>query len=293
MSDIVTREFRSPKSKLARARRHLADLDGVLATYAASVKAERCIEPLQPEDGNLYARGQRILAHRQQIAEDAVSRALEPYRLVYAHRLYLNIPPLEDVNAIVADIIQNLRQALDHAACACARSSGRSDKGTYFTLRSAPTADEDLARSAAQFKEQSRKLPVSIRQLIDAAEPGGGLLYEMHMLGLADKHRSITECACYAGAQLQHVRAGPNWVAAGLGEDEWDPVAHRLNYALSGSPEETDYGFNFTVAFRLSGSGVLSTKPLLIALTELADLVDGVIGQMETEMVGLSAYGDT
>lgn len=79
------------------------------------------------------------------------------------------------------------------------------------------------------------------------------------------------------------MQAGPGWLAAGVGEDEWNPALNCLNFALSSSPDELNYNFNFTVQIRFHTSGVLATKPALIALDEIAQTVDDIIGKIERE----------
>lgn len=85
--------------------------------------------------------------------------------------------------------------------------------------------------------------------------------------------------------------AGRSWISAGFGSDDWDAAANRLNYALSGETEDLDYSFNFGVEVRLNTSGVISTKPAAAALSEIADTVGSVIGEIEREMVRILAIG--
>lgn len=88
---------------------------------------------------------------------------------------------------------------------------------------------------------------------------------------------------------MLHLNAGPSWIAAGLGEDEWDPSAKCLNFALSGSPNELDYDFRFTVRIRFNTSGIIAAKPANVVLDEIANTIDRIIGEMELEMVRLTS----
>ncbi|MHC2108329.1 hypothetical protein [Methylobacterium sp. CM6246] len=289
MTEKIHAEFRSARSKLARAREHMLAFSGALVEYYPQVLSQQKVEPLSQDDGNLYERGQIILRHRQAGSNDPVQRALELYRMVYAHRLYIDAPPFEEINAIAADAVQNLRQALDHSACACARLAGKPDEHTQFPLRGAPKSEEDRITSNKDFKNKIRHLPQSIREIVKLSEPGGGLLYELHALGLADKHRAICDFECHPAAEMLHLNAGPSWIAAGLGEDEWDPSAKCLNFALSGSPNELDYDFRFTVRIRFNTSGIIAAKPANVVLDEIANTIDRIIGEMELEMVRLTS----
>ncbi len=126
-------------------------------------------------------------------------------------RYIFRIPDIESSEIIAADAIQNLRQALDHAACACARSIGKTDKGTYFPLVERPDQLED------RIKDQAQKLPPSIKDLIRKAEPGGGLLYELHSLGGGDKHRLTCDFRHQAKTYPRFMRASKGgWLAAGF-----------------------------------------------------------------------------
>lgn len=164
MSDIVAREFRSPKSKLARARHHLASFDTEMEAYAKRVSGETRIERLTENDSALYKRVRIMEKHRRADSNLPPPGPAEPIE-AYVHRLYVTMPPLDDVNMIAADAVQNLRQALDHAACSCARALGKTDNGTWFPL---VAENEDLD---AALRDKARKLPPTIVQIMRLALP--------------------------------------------------------------------------------------------------------------------------
>ncbi|WP_162559900.1 hypothetical protein [Methylobacterium radiodurans] len=277
MSGIVIREFRSPRSKLARAKHHIASLTTALDEYKNQVHVESKIELLTPDHGAIYKRWKDIPHIDTSIISGMIRQLHNTLEPPYAHCLHINAAPLEDLNAIAADVVQNLRQALDHAACASARSLGRTDGSVYFPVRSGTTNADEVEREAKRFKDQTRKLHDDVRAIIEKADPGGGLIYELHKLGLADKHRLICECKPYASAHLRHMRAGTGWIVSGFDGDEWDSTSNRLTFALTSSPQELDYSFSFSIEVRLKAGGAIGAKPIITAFGNLVKVVDRTI----------------
>lgn len=279
----VSKEFASPRSKMKRARTHIQSFSEAIEGHLGGVTAERVIEPIGPQHRGLYRR--RVLIYESDCLRSGVTPTDPPHEPAYVHKLQIFAPPAEDLNTIASDAVQNMRQALDHAVCACARLTGKTDNGTYFPLIDAG-GDIEVA-----IKDKARKAPPSIKDIIRKSEPGGGLLFELHKLGVKDKHALLCNAATLdAAAQLQFMQAASDsWVVAGFFEDEWDADRSELRYALTGTPTEMNYQFRFHIQVRFDAAGAIATKPALAALNEIADTVDGIIGEMADEMSRLTS----
>jgi hypothetical protein len=272
----VAREFRSPYRKLERARTHISELEDGFRKFVAGIKCQNIVEPIAPIYGGLYQRW--VLMYERRCREAGRLPQDPPDETAYVHKVRFDMPDMGELEAIAADAIQNLRQALDHAACACARSIGKTDKSTYFPLVADPNQLED------RIKDQAQKLPPSIKDLIRKAEPGGGLLYELHSLGGGDKHRLICNFASFTVPKPNLIRSKGGWIVSGFGSDDWDAANGEVRIAMSGSPDETDYDFNLEGIVSFNTGGVISSKPPFIALNEIANTVGRVIWEMEAEM---------
>lgn len=275
----VAQEFESPKSKLARARHHISGLESEIQKLIAGIRVERIIEPITPSHGSLYDRWLRKYAH--DCAMEGRAPQEPPDATAYVHKIHFQSLDISNLEPVAGDAIQNLRQALDHAACSCARSINKTDKSTFFPLVERPDQLE------ARMKDQASKLPPSIKDIIRKSEPGGGLLYELHSLGGGDKHRLTCSFVRQAISAPAFMKAGPGWIGSGFGSDEWDAINNDIRYAMTSSPDEVNYQFRFGIEIRFNASGIISTKPVLPALNEIADTVAGIIGEMEIEMTRL------
>lgn len=278
MSNNVEQEFRSPRLKLRSARRHIASFEEAIIPFAKAITYKRIIEPVGPQHEGLYERWKAN--YQMQCELEGRAATDPPDRCAYVHKIRFTCPANDELSLIASDVIQNLRQSLDHAVCSCARLNGKTDNGVYFPL----IGSNDDLESAIQ--EKARKVPESIKDIIRNAEPGGGLLYELHQLGIIDKHRLLCDPAqITASASPRSMRASSDgWIASGFGADDWDRPHLDLRYALTGSATELDYEFRFSVNVGFDAPGVIATKPAVAVLGELADTADGVIGEMEAEM---------
>jgi hypothetical protein len=278
VSDAAINEFLSPRRKIERARVHISSLEREIASYLSALKVKREIEIIGPQHKSLWDRWRRIYAHHCEQAKRA--RALIPADIAYILKLHIETPPPEGIDVIASDAIQNIRQSLDHAACACARAVGKTDKDTYFPIIG-PGADLEEA-----IKDKARKLPPSIKDIIRNAAPGGGLLHELHSLGSVDKHRLMCGVGSAGRAALMSVKASAKgWVSSGFGPDEWDAANQDIRYALASSPLEIDHQFRFTVDVRFDASDIISAQPIQTVLSDLATTAQSIIREMEVEMV--------
>ena len=125
----VTQEFESPKSKLARARHHISGLESEIQKLIAGIRFERIIEPITPSHGSLYDRWLRKYAH--DCAMEGRAPQEPPDATAYVHKIHFQSLDISNLEPVAGDAIQNLRQALDHAACSCARLSTRPTRAHF------------------------------------------------------------------------------------------------------------------------------------------------------------------
>lgn len=275
----IQEEFLSPRRKLRRARFHISSLDEAVQAYQASIRYEPVVERLSPAHGGIWDRWAR------RGKWGASSKRIPPqYGRPYIHKIRILTTPPESLDEIAGDAVQNLRQALDHAVCSCARATGKTDRGVWF-----PLVGEGADLEEA-IKDKARKLPETVRDIIRTAAPSGGLLYELHNLSVIDKHRLICGVGLHGGSSLAYAHALPGAsISMGFDEDEWDPIANEIRYALSRKPHAVSYEFQLRVDVRFNGSGRISDGPAPAVLSEIADLVEQVVDQIEVETTRLEA----
>lgn len=100
----------------------------------------------------------------------------------------LNPPIPSDIAVIVGEVLHNLRVPLDYLACALARQNTGSDKGVYFPF------GRDKDAFVEQAEQKCKKLPVEAVAMVRALKPykgGNELLWSIHEMNRADKHREI------------------------------------------------------------------------------------------------------
>jgi hypothetical protein len=215
MADI----FKSPKGMLSRAKRHLADLEVQINTFARDKPWTIVIE--KDADG-----------------------ATNVVKIKFTERLSDQLPH------IVFDCINNLRSALDQAAFAIgSKHIGHSaPKAAKFPF--GPTEADMLNNAAGGCKD----LPAEIRTLFEGFKPykgGNNALWAMNELCNAPKHKIIYPVVI-GGAG---VGLGGNFaVGAGglqLGMQRWDSEKNEMEFArfpdgaIQGNP-------NFNVAFTVA-----------------------------------------
>lgn len=100
----------------------------------------------------------------------------------------LNPPIPSDIAVIVVEILHNLRVPLDYLACALARHNTGSDKGVYFPF------GQNEAGFVGQAEQKCKKVSTEALAMIRALKPykgGNDLLWSIHEMNRADKHREI------------------------------------------------------------------------------------------------------
>lgn len=152
-----TKQFREAWLKVERAKKHIDDLNTLLAEYSATKPYE-------------------ILTERDR----------KRRRIIYKALIKKPIP--EDVTLIASDAIHNCRTALDYLACDLAiRAGASSTSGVYFPFAA---SGNDFSNDP-RIKTKIRKLSDIDKSRIHSLTPykgGNDLLWALHDLDRTDKH---------------------------------------------------------------------------------------------------------
>jgi hypothetical protein len=158
------------RSKIARAQKHIQELQDEIAEY---------------------------------IASSPVSIKTEPFEMAGKHgfkfRTEFRGPP-QHLSPIIGDIFHNLRSALDLAACECVRANGNSDANVYFPFCDDPDFLPDMIK-----KRNLHRASQSIVDYIASLRPykGGNIgLRAIHDLNVRDKHAAIIPALVNIGGPI-------------------------------------------------------------------------------------------
>lgn len=205
--------------------------------------------------------------------------------------------PLE-LTAIAADVLQNLRSALDHIAYQLvldSRAGTEPDWLVYYPIT--PTASDYPSRRTGTIK--------SIRQdaidAIDATEPykggKGHGLWQLNALNKVDKHQLLIAAASFhqavdlSGFFKRGLRELGNDRAAQIVPGIFLPVADKLlglkvgdelySEPLSLKKPEVDEHPNFAFGVSINAPGIVECEPAIKTLQDLTNLIDGVVASFE------------
>jgi hypothetical protein len=218
-------------------------------------------------------------------------------RLIY-YVTSVDEPP-SDLAAIVGDVLQNLRSALDHVAFRLVAVGVNGPIKPWQT-------EYPVADSAAEYPALRDRKVRGARQdaidAIDATKPyagGNDALWRVHKLNNVDKHRLL-------------IAVGSNFRSVDVGGDLWRTmeemrtkfypdsppsaaipiflrpadrlfplkVGDELFITLPDAEVDEKREFRFDVAF--GEPGVMDGEPIIETLQHLADLIDGVVAGFAT-----------
>lgn len=231
--------------------------------------------------------------------EIGVRRHAETQRTIYYVSGVRDTPPR--LAAVVGDVIQNLRSALDQLAAQLVEiGTGTSaGKHVYFPI------GDDLASYSAKKAKQTTGMTAAAVHTIDALRPykgGNESLWQVHALNIIDKHRAlltvgsafhsvdvggivtrvmgdaVREAGLFKGKELPTFdlflrpadRLFPLRVGAELFED------------LPDAPPDPAIRFQLDVA--LGEPGILEGEPLVEALSRMVGAVESTLPQFAAHL---------
>lgn len=247
-----------PLSKVDRAKKHVNDLNWVIADYlAASPFKLRIRESINPDK-----------------------------RLVYVEA-HPTIP--ENLALILGDAVHNLRTALDHLCFGMVGDKAKNPRGVGF-----PFVDRQESLSGAITTRQMHLAPENVLNELHALQPypsGNKYLHAVKALDERDKHHFIVTvgtCLEFTVAELESL-IGPGKVGHLPPMAKVSTVGDFLVHLEEGSvtdpsDKEADFQPPFTIGF---GEGEpLVSQPVIPALKEMTSATEDAIFRLARAFVG-------
>lgn len=235
--------LKAARSKIERARKHIADLDAERIAFLGS-------DP--------YAGIARFNS--------------EDNQTIFVLESVPEIP--DSIPTILGDAVHNLRVALDYLASELVRTAGLESKGVYFPIA------ENAEKYAAESGGKTKGMPEAAKSKIDALQPYGGGnegLWVLHKLDIIDKHRLLPAVGMKIGSFQVNLSLTPTeynfampsilekgdiigWVAGNREADKQMSVTADLTF---GEPES------------------LEGRPMIETLNQLVGMVEAIISHFE------------
>jgi hypothetical protein len=242
--------------KTERAKKHIRDLDAAIGVY---------------------------------IADKPYTIGTKPHPVPAIDNVTLYVESLksipDDVPLILGDAIHNLRSALDHLAWQLVEAGGGApSKDTYF-----PVAETEHQYKSAIGKGEIQKIPADALKIIEAKQSYVTLdqnLWLLHHLDIVDKHRVRLSAGIHMdkwGVQLATIGAVMWWDKGRFALLKTGDEVGNLPRSSYNSVSHEDFQLGADVAF--SEPEVAEGEPVLYVVKKLADLVDGIIGQLEPFLI--------
>jgi hypothetical protein len=253
--------------KVARAKKHFADLNAEIIAY----------------------RGREPYAHVIEVDPQTKSK-------IKRFRLREPFPPV--MGAIIGDCVHNLRSSLDLLANALVlHNGGTPTKDTHFPIRASPS---QLAGDAPNILRGASLGAIEIVKRLQTHKDGENPLMGLHLLDIADKHRLLVPVAvAETGVRLTinfPVMFGPDAVEK-FGNVKFPEPTFMLKKARYDALKDGDvlsYGvfdptkdhakMEPTIQEAFGDVEPFTGKPVVPAIKELIDLVEGAVEIFATEV---------
>ncbi|MGD0790545.1 MAG: hypothetical protein ABR920_02135 [Terriglobales bacterium] len=241
--------FESSHRKIARAKEHFLNLHREIEKFTLINPYERVIEP-HPN---------------------------KPDHVVHKIKMTKEIPA--SIADTTADLVQNLRNALDNAAYAVAVATGKT---------AAKNAAFPFARSVTEMANslgRSKDLPKEIQSLFCGFQPylgGDDILWALNEICNGDKHKMVIP----VGTAI--VRLGASVQGTGgyfrmPDPHVWDRTKNEMVLITFGPKTEFKYDFNFGFFVVFNDIQIVDGKPILGVLDELCGKVERIVMCIEAE----------
>ncbi len=257
MSDTLE-PFESAILKVARASRHIQELEHGIGEYLASKPVVLIVE--QPED------------------------LIDLDCHVWVARVKRTVP--KEFAVVIGDVVHNLRAALDLLATDLVRLNGQDGSSVYF-----PFAQTD-ANLERQIKEKNfRRAHPDVVALLRSLKPytGGNVaLRGLHDLDIQDKHQALIPT--FSAAKTEEftmlfngaVNTIPEWASSIPRDGYWMVMMPALDNVPLGSEIAASYALIFHDDTPFAGSEIVPT------LRGLCDYVTSVVKAFQSLYVGQS-----
>jgi hypothetical protein len=251
-----------PRIKVQRAKKHIYELDAEIAAFVKT---------------NPY----RAFTEEEADTGDKV------------WRVHVAKQPPPRWGAIVGDAVHNLRSALDLLVNQLVLANGAAvSKGTAFPIWDSEPKYKSGRPGVAK---GVGKAALDALYRLKPYKGGNDALWRLHRLDIVDKHRLLVAVgAAHRNIILpfpdmgQDMSQNPSLVLTP--DDRQFPLKDnaeifRVAKAARGGPvPEDDDDLKFTFEIALDEPGVIEGEPVLPALHELADLVNGIIDAFDPQL---------
>lgn len=248
--------FQHAHAKVARARKHIADLEaGAVAFLAQKPHVAIIAEERLGPNGALGTK--------------------------YHLQTYCVVGMPADFPLVLGDATHNLRVALDVLANDAVALSNTIPKGVYFPF------GKDPAHLEGQINEKLKGATPDTKDLVRSLKPypgGNDALRALHDLDIQDKHIAPLDMAntiTTPGAQMRDGRL--DYSQAGLEPLDRSILPGPLNFPPTARVLGMSRDFDCQVI--LAKGMPMSGKPVIGVLNELSELVEGVIETFEAHLL--------
>ena len=251
----------SARRKLARAKLHIDDLKGRISAFEQSHSYESICEP-DPD---------------------------KPDELL--HKIKCN-RPIPETSEIAGDAINNLREALDHAAYAVALPPR---KHCAFPFGS----PEEFARKKS--RGHSKDLPEEFFSLFRAFKPyegGNNLLWALNRICIANKHTFLTTITLNATRVTEPFtvtysrEAEPFWITFPR-DIVWDRTKQEVVVARSSTRADAQFQCRVTTFISFDDIEIVRNQEVVAVLDALVGVVDQILRDTETLARQLGVSSDS
>lgn len=245
--------FDAPRLKVARANRHISDLE--VAQKAFFDRKPYIIVKETDAKSGKYRRVVRVREH---------------------------LP--DDFALIIGDAVHNLRAALDLLVCDLARANGQGTDGVMF-----PFCNDGAYLDTMIERRNLHTLAPDIQDMIRSLKPykgGNERLRAMHDLDIADKHKLIIPVAGTVIEPTLILDFERGYMVRRSGADAIKPVKDGtiLDRLLPEYVELDDSLTLFKIGF--ADGQPLARSVVVETLKELSELVDGIVEAFATHVLG-------
>lgn len=245
--------FQSSRRKIARAKKHIADLEREIEVFIRETSYIRFSEP-DPKN---------------------------PTHTVYKIRMSKPLP--EGLSEIAGDAVGNLREALDHATFGVAVASGRIDPhDAYFPF--AGTAE----RLDNTIKGRCKDIPKEIYPLLRAFKPyngGNEVLFTLNRIAIRNKHRLLIPVGAISLDAGMNVR-GQGYFCMPT-PHVWDHTKNEMILITLGPGAQFNAHFRFANTIAFAGIKIIEREAAVEVLDTIHREVERVLAAIEAESLHL------
>jgi hypothetical protein len=242
--------FQSSRRKVARAKKHIADLEREIGDFVKKASYVRFSEP----------------------------HTAKP--LLTVHKIRMNKPIPDGLSEIAGDAIGNLREALDHATFSVAIASGVTAPSNAYFPFSGTVDDIDNC-----MKKRCKDIPKEMHPFLRAFEPyagGNEVLFTLNKMANRDKHALLVAFGALS------IDAGMN--VSGTGgymsiprPHAWDHAKSEMELITLGPGCQLNAQFRFLITIAFTGIEVVERFPAPSVLVEITHEVERVLSAIEAE----------